>query len=435
MPFFSYHMPPLRQVRQGGVSQAAVAGENGVPLAPDLGPESFLTLSNKDRDELLAAASHTSALLASRHYDEALASLSRWPAAARDTPMAGRLEAAIQRGRGQPDEATRALLRISTATGPCADLWSALADLQDELGQRSAAAWQHAADAAGMRIDFKLEYARHLLMESRRDEAIVAARAAASGQAASATLDAALGQIFLDCGHPQEAQRLLATAATLAPGSSATYRTLSRAALATDSLEGALTLLEEARRIDPQDRLAAREMGDLHAQAGRFPEARAQWRKSLPDPKSEPGATLTIAEQFLRLGLYDEAASEVDGVRVNAPDNPQAFYIMGQVALAQRDPEHADEELLAALRTGGEQPAIYYGLAQAALMKNDESGALAYLEKVFAANDPVLRSALQAQLLLAQDTRFPAVRSAVEKYLAGAAPPADPVDAPDPATP
>jgi len=149
----------------------------------------------------------------------------------------------------------------------------------------------------------------------------------------------------------------------------------------------------------------------------------------------EPGATLTIAEQFLHLGLYDEAALEVDNVRVSVPDDPQAYYIMGQVALARSDPEHADEELLAALRTGGEQPAIYYGLAQSSLMKDDEAGALAYLEKVFAANEPALRSALQAQLFLTAGHEFPAVRAAVERYLAGAAPPAAPTPAADKATP
>ncbi|MCZ6600129.1 MAG: sulfatase-like hydrolase/transferase [Acidobacteria bacterium] len=435
IPFFSYHLPPLRQVRRGGVPQAAVAGEAGVPAAPDLGPEPFLALDEREHAALLAASSHTSALLAARRFDEALASLSEWPAAARNTPMAGRLEAAIRRGQGRPDEAILALQRIAAAAGPCADLWSALAGLQDELGRPSAAAWQRAADGAGTRIDFKLRLARHLLMEGHPDQAILAARAAASGQATSATLNMALGQIFLDSGQPEEAQRLLAAAATHSPGSSTTYRTLSRAALATDSPEGALTLLEEALLIDPQDRLVEKEMGDLHAQAGRLPEARAAWRKSLPGKVSEPGATLTIAEQFLRLGLYDEAAVEVESVRVITPDDPQAYYIMGQVALARSDPARADEELLAALRTGGEQPAIYYGLAQAALMKDDETGALAYLDKVFTANEPALRSALQAQLLLTSGKEYPAVRAAVEKYLAGAALPATTTSATDPATP
>ena len=435
IPFFSYHLPPLRQIRRGGVSRTAIAGEDGVPAAPDLGPEPFLVLDEQERAALMAAASDTSALLTAQRFGEALTSMSRWPAAARMTPMAGRMEAAIRRGQGRPDEAVVALRRLAIAAGPCADLWSSLATLEDELGRPSADAWQHAASNAGTRIDFKLKLARHLLMEGHPDAAIPAARAAASGQAASATLDFALGRIFLDSGQPEEAQRLLASAATLSPGSSATYRTLARAALATDSPEGALILLEEAQRIDPQDRLVEKEMGDLHAQAGRLPEARAAWRKSLPDKVREPGATLTIAEQFLHLGLYDEAALEVDNVRVSVPDDPQAYYIMGQVALARRDPEHADEELLAALRTGGEQPAIYYGLAQSSLMKDDEAGALAYLEKVFAANEPALRSALQAQLFLTAGHEFPAVRAAVERYLAGAAPPAAPTPAADKATP
>jgi arylsulfatase A-like enzyme/tetratricopeptide (TPR) repeat protein len=435
IPFFSYHLPPLRQVRRSGISQAAVAGEDGVPAAPDLGPEPFVVLSEEDRAALLTISTHTSALLAAQRFDEALTSLSQWPAAARHSPMAGRLEAAVRRGQGRPDEAILALQQMGTAAGPCADLWSALAGLQDELGRPSAAAWQHAADAAGTRIDFKLELARHLLMEGHPDRAILAARDAASGQAASATLDAALGQIFLAAGRPEEAQRLLASAATFSPGSSTTYRALSRAALATDSSAGALTLLEEAQRIDPLDRLVDKEMGDLHARAGRLPEARAAWRKSLPDKASEPGATLTIAEQFLRLGLHDEAAVEVDSVRVIAPDDPQAYYIMGQVALTQSDPARAEEEFLAALRTGGEQPAIYFGLAQAALLKKDEPGALAYLDKVFAANDQALRSALQAQLLVSTGKEFPAVRAAVEKYLSGAAPPAAPTSAAEPATP
>jgi len=54
-------------------------------------------------------------------------------------------------------------------------------------------------------------------------------------------------------------------------------------------------------------------------------------------------------------------------------------------------------------------------------MQDDEEKALSYLDRVFAADEPMLRRALQTDTLLTPPDRFPAVRAAVERYLAGEA--------------
>ena len=76
-----------------------------------------------------------------------------------------------------------------------------------------------------------------------------------------------------------------------------------------------------------------------------------------------------------------------------------------------------------ALRTGGEQPTVYYGLARLAALRADEAKALAYLDRVFSSDDPVLRQALRRDAVWSAPERSPSLRQAVEGYLAGVLPP------------
>jgi choline-sulfatase len=422
VPFMSYHWPPLRQILTSGQARSAEPGRDGVPAAPDLGPQPVHDPGGEDRAAIMAAAGTIAAALANSRLDEAEAGLARWPQAGRSTPMWARMMAALRRSQGRPDDALAVLHQAATTSETCTDLWHTLASLEHELGRPSAASWQKTADLSGLRLRFRLQLAENLLREGRPAEAMTAARAAAAGRPASASLDAALGRIFLAAGQPREAQRLLAEAAVQAPGSAATYRSLAEAALMTGNGSGAMDLLQEALRIDPSERSIQGTIGNIHAAEGRLDEARAAWRLSLPPDLAEPGASLAVAEAFLRRGQFDETAAEVDRVRVKYPDDPQAHYIMGQVALATGNPDGAIEELLSSLSTGGEQATIYFYLARASLMKDDEKSALEYLERVFATDDPTLRRALQAERLLTDRDRYPQVTSAVERYLAGANP-------------
>ena len=112
----------------------------------------------------------------------------------------------------------------------------------------------------------------------------------------------------------------------------------------------------------------------------------------------------------------------MDGVLTGDPENARGHYTRAQIALRRDDRDTAEKELLESLRTGGEQPTVYYGLARLALLRSDESQALAYLGRVFAANDPVLRRIIREDKLINAPERSAALRRAVERYLLGMPP-------------
>ncbi|MFQ5767324.1 MAG: tetratricopeptide repeat protein, partial [Acidobacteriota bacterium] len=111
------------------------------------------------------------------------------------------------------------------------------------------------------------------------------------------------------------------------------------------------------------------------------------------------------------------AQSILSRVLEDHPDNAQAHYGQAQVDLRRQRPAQAEKEFLAALKIGGEQPNIYYGLARAAAMQSDDDRALAYLTRVFAADDPLLRLAVRNDHVLTAKERTPELRRAVERYL------------------
>ncbi len=421
MPLFNYHWPALRQVRRGASIEDAPASGGPWPLLPALPEADKVVRDETQRRRELAIAGEIASALETGRLEEAERLLAEWLGRPHVSPMAARLQATLRRIQGRPDEALTGLGEHASSLGTCADVWSTLAELQQDLGRPSAEAWSRAADAAGPRLRFRLQEAEMLAREGQMEAAVRSARKAVADRPASATVNAALGRVFLRAGSPEDALRMYAAAAVAAPGSSLYHREMAVAASRAGNTEGAIKMLQEAERIDPSDATLQRDLGDVHASSGDLEAARAAYRKALPAGLGEPGASLAVAENLLRVGRLDEAAALVDEVLAGHAGDAQAHYIRGQIELARREPESAREELLAALRTGGERPQVYYGLARAALMASDEEQALAYLDRVFAADDPVLRRALQADNLFSSPDRFPAVRVAVERYLAGAA--------------
>jgi predicted Zn-dependent protease len=171
------------------------------------------------------------------------------------------------------------------------------------------------------------------------------------------------------------------------------------------------------------ERMVHRDRGDVLAARGQMEEAETAYRESQPPGTTEPEGSLAVVEALLVSGHVEAASTLLTRVSGRYPDHPRALYHQAQIDLSRQEPAEAERSLLAALKSGGEKPVIYYSLARAALMQEDEEKALAYLDRVFAADDPTLRRALRADRLFASRDRSPALRAAVERYLAGAAAP------------
>jgi predicted Zn-dependent protease len=420
-PLFTYRWPQQRLVRVEGQWRELSDDVASAAATPDMGTATAAPMEPDVARAVLAAAGEIAALLEAGSLEEASRAADDLARRYPGLPMAARLQATCRQVQGDPDEALAGLESLAQAEGDSADLWAALARLQEDLGRPSAEAWSRAADGAGVRLRFRIRQAEAFLLEGRHAEAVTAAQAAVAARPDSATLNAALGDVLLRAGNPEDAQRMYATAAVQSPGSSLYYRRLADALLAVDNPDGALKMLEEAARIDPDDRSVQRAIGDAQVRREDLELAEKAYRASVPPELEEPAASLAVAENFFRAGETERAVELAQAVLQEHPESAQAHYVLGQVELARRQPGEAEREFLAAIRTGGEHATVYYGLARSALMQDDEEKALSYLDRVFAADEPMLRRVLQADTLLTPPDRFPAVRAAVERYLAGEA--------------
>jgi arylsulfatase A-like enzyme/cytochrome c-type biogenesis protein CcmH/NrfG len=419
MPLFAYRWPPQQRLRAEGEWRALSEDAGFVAPTPDLGAAVVEPMSAEAAREVLAAAGDIAALLETGGFEEASRLADDLARRHPRQPMVALLQATSRQVQGSPDEALAGLEALARMEGASPDLWAALAKLQQDLGRPSAEAWGRAADGAGARLRFRVRHAQALLLEGRASEAVAAAEAAVAARPDSPTLTAALGDVLLQAGKPEDAQRLYAAAAVQSPGSSFYFRRLADALLAVDNPEGALKMLEEAERIDPGDRTVQRAVGDAQVRWGDLESAEKAYRASIPPDLTEPGASLAVAEDFFRVGELEQAAGLAQTVLQEHPDSAEAHYVLGQIELARREPGQAEEQFLSAIRMGGERATVYYGLARSALMQGDEERALAYLDRVFTADEPMLRRALQTDNFLTPPGRFPAVRAAVERYLAG----------------
>ncbi|MFQ5719496.1 MAG: sulfatase-like hydrolase/transferase [Acidobacteriota bacterium] len=342
-----------------------------------------------------------------------------------DVPMAARLLSASRRFSADLDGAIRALTE-PLASHPSADLAAALALLLEDAGRESAAAWATAVAHGNDRPRFRIAQAEALAAEGQPDEAVRVAEAVIGPHPRSASLNAAVGRIAQMTGHPEDAFRMFVAAIGLSAGSSLYHRS---AAVALESLgksDEALRLLADAQRIDIVDRLIQRDIGDIHAAQGDIDKATQAYRASLPPGTPEADARLAVVENLLRTGQVDAAGRKVAAVLSEDPDSGRGHYIKAQIALRQDDRDTAEKELLEALRTGGEEPTVYYGLARLSVLRDDENAALAYLEKVFASGDPAMRRVVRDDDLLNAPERSAAVKTALERYLSGARPAGQP---------
>ncbi|MFQ5669164.1 MAG: sulfatase-like hydrolase/transferase [Acidobacteriota bacterium] len=423
VPFFDYLWPPRRQIRRGATAYATEA-QAGIPFPPwpELPLDQARAAGLGEQQTFLESVGRVMDALATSQLEEAARMVTGLSRLNPDAPITTSLLAAVQRARGQLEEALAALEARAGSPPVSAEIWGALARLEKDLGRPAASAWEKAARAAPTRPGFRIQQAEALLAAGQNKQAIQAARLAAASDLDSATLSAALGRILLLAGRAKDAMRMLATAVVQSPGSSFFHRQLAFASLAAGEKEGALKMLREARTIDPLNRSIEADIGDVYATTGDFRAARDAYRKSLPPNIHEPEATLSVAESFLRVGSLEKAARLVEEVLGQHPDNPRGHYIRGQIAMRREHPEQAQDDFLKALQDGGEQATIYYGLARVALMQSDETAALSYLRKVFAMDDPVLRSALRVDGLLHSLDATSTLRVEIDRYLAGGSP-------------
>jgi tetratricopeptide (TPR) repeat protein len=154
--------------------------------------------------------------------------------------------------------------------------------------------------------------------------------------------------------------------------------------------EHALSLIIQARTLDPLSGLITAMEGQMLFHAGRTDDAIVRLRDAIElEPRSRV-AHLFAARAYLEKGLFNMAASEAETARLLTPINTQAAAFE-TCANARRGKRREAETTRAELvRLSREQYVSPYHLAIACNGLNEPSEALAWLERAFEARDPMM---------------------------------------------
>ena len=162
----------------------------------------------------------------------------------------------------------------------------------------------------------------------------------------SPELDTILGNALLQAGDLEAAQAAFerTLAADAAYGKAALG--LARIAWASEDLELAARLLDQAVELGPEDRRAWLTKAELHVRRSQFDDALTAYRAALVLPGPDVEARLGIARVLLVQGDVDGAETELGDVLARAPDYPPANYLQGLLAFQRQDFDLAESALL-----------------------------------------------------------------------------------------
>jgi Flp pilus assembly protein TadD len=160
-----------------------------------------------------------------------------------------------------------------------------------------------------------------------------------------------MGALLIRMRRPEEAATELQLALKLAPNSAATKAALGVAlGMQAGRTDDAITAFDEALRLDPNMRLAARDLQFITAARERAQQDLALRRSSVQKAPSDPEAHYRLALALARLGQIPEALGELQESRKLRPDYGPVYtqlaslhYIQGDYAAAWQEVKKARE--------------------------------------------------------------------------------------------
>jgi TolB-like protein/tetratricopeptide (TPR) repeat protein len=152
----------------------------------------------------------------------------------------------------------------------------------------------------------------------------------------------------------------------------------------------ALAAIARARALDPLSGLITAMEGQMLLHAGRTDDAIACLRDAIDlEPRSRV-AHLFAARAYLEKGLFDEAAAEAETARLLTAANTQAAALEACANARRGKGREAETTRAELVRLSRERYVSPYHVAIACNGLNAPSEALAWLERAFAARDPMM---------------------------------------------
>jgi tetratricopeptide (TPR) repeat protein len=177
------------------------------------------------------------------------------------------------------------------------------------------------------------------------------------------------------------------------PDSARNYLSLGQALKAVGENESAWTAVCRALELDPSLADAWYQKGVMQADGQKWLDAVASFQKAVDASAGHGPARLALAEMWIRLGGFDQAAKELETVlRLNA-QHPGAHYGLGLVYLQKGDLATAETEFRRALTFEPNSGAAGESLGETLVREHKWSDAVPVLNKVVTLNPDSLEAA------------------------------------------
>ncbi|MDO6459556.1 tetratricopeptide repeat protein [Granulosicoccaceae sp. 1_MG-2023] len=173
-----------------------------------------------------------------------------------------------------------------------------------------------------------------------------------------------------------------------------------RLQLSADDKSAALQSVERSLMLDDQSADAILLKGQILAESGRAAEGYDYVRGRLDDLQDPLVARLGFARMLVQAGRYDEASREFEVIAALAPDDANAMFSLGLLAIESRRTEAAEDYLERVLELGEYQSDANYYLARIADNRGEIQRALIHYEAV-QEGDNVMDAHIRAAELVA----------------------------------
>jgi len=273
-----------------------------------------------------------------------------------------------------------------------------------------------------------LDVSRRLIQDKKPEKALEILSRAAQRPDASGAVFARLGAVYSQLGKPDQAIAANRVAVKKSPASLAGYQNLCLSYLQNKQPQDALKTLDEAaaqpvhdldfliglselyanlalqqpaqkeaahakalavlKRADQLkpsssgDRLRLAEGFNALGDSTRAAQIYQELLDNLPDvPSLRDRVRAKLAEMYLRGNQRQQADQQLQAILRDNPTDPQAYYLLGSIAMEDKKPAEAADYFSKTLLLSPDFEQAYYDLAVAQLNLNKTSDALATLEK------------------------------------------------------
>jgi tetratricopeptide (TPR) repeat protein len=202
-----------------------------------------------------------------------------------------------------------------------------------------------------------------------------------------------LGTLLMKKGKITEGMVHLETANTIAPNNPEVMELLAKGYVKTRRPQEAISLLEKAKELKPQDVTIRKVLVDLYRKSGDLKRARREVEE-LVKVKHDNSFLLMYAEILYEDGKYKDVEDVVEDIRATDPENVDALMLLAKAQRARKKWNDAIETYKEIIYINADYVPAIYGRAEVYLEQGKPQWALKFFERAQRADPTFARAYL-----------------------------------------